>query len=124
MRLVVMGMCALVAAGVFGAMFLAIWSTRHAPAAPTALRQSFATARVGRDPVPHDPRGRYSGGNCHRFGTHQRLKLPGGPASIAGLQTLRRALHDCGATAVRAVTAGRWMSLRTRSFPTSATVDY
>jgi heme/copper-type cytochrome/quinol oxidase subunit 2 len=46
MRLVILGMCALVAAGVFAAMFLAIWSTRRAPAAPTAFRQSFATELV------------------------------------------------------------------------------
>ena len=46
MRLVVMGMCALVAAGVFAAMFVSIWSTRRAPAASTVLRQSFATELV------------------------------------------------------------------------------
>jgi heme/copper-type cytochrome/quinol oxidase subunit 2 len=39
-------MCALVAAGVFAAMFVSIWSTRRAPAAPTAFRQSFATELV------------------------------------------------------------------------------
>jgi heme/copper-type cytochrome/quinol oxidase subunit 2 len=43
MRLVVMGMCALVAIGVFAAMFVSIWSTHRASgAAPTAFRQSFA----------------------------------------------------------------------------------
>jgi len=46
MRLVVMGMCALIAAGVFAAMFVSIWSTRRAPAAPTALRQSLAAELV------------------------------------------------------------------------------
>jgi heme/copper-type cytochrome/quinol oxidase subunit 2 len=46
MRLVILGVCALVAAGVFAAMFLAIWRTRRAPAAPTAFRQSFATELV------------------------------------------------------------------------------
>jgi heme/copper-type cytochrome/quinol oxidase subunit 2 len=39
-------MCALVVAGVFAAMFLAIWSTRRAPVASTALRQRFATELV------------------------------------------------------------------------------
>ena len=46
MRLVILGMCALVAAGVFAAMFLAIWSTRRAPPGPTAIRQKFATELV------------------------------------------------------------------------------
>jgi protoheme IX farnesyltransferase len=46
MRLVILGLCALVAAGVFAAMFLAIWSTRRARAVPTAFRQSFATELV------------------------------------------------------------------------------
>ena len=46
MRAVILGMCALVVAGVFGAMFVSIWSTRRAPAAPTAFRQSFATELV------------------------------------------------------------------------------
>jgi len=46
MRLVVMGMCALVAVGVFAAMFVSIWSTRRAPAASTAFRQSFAAELV------------------------------------------------------------------------------
>jgi heme/copper-type cytochrome/quinol oxidase subunit 2 len=39
-------MCGLLAAGVFAAMFVSIWSTRRAPAASTALRQSFATELV------------------------------------------------------------------------------
>jgi heme/copper-type cytochrome/quinol oxidase subunit 2 len=46
MRLVVMGMCALVTAGVFSAMFVSIWSTRRAPASSTAFRQGFATEVV------------------------------------------------------------------------------
>ena len=46
MRLVLLGMCGLLAAGVFAAMFFSIWSTRRAPAASTALRQSFATELV------------------------------------------------------------------------------
>ena len=46
MRLVILGMCALVAAGVFAAMFLAIWSTRPAPEDSTAFRQSRATELV------------------------------------------------------------------------------
>jgi heme/copper-type cytochrome/quinol oxidase subunit 2 len=39
-------MCALVAAGVFAAMFVSIWSARRAPAASGAFRQSFATELV------------------------------------------------------------------------------
>jgi heme/copper-type cytochrome/quinol oxidase subunit 2 len=46
MRLVILGMCALVAAGVFAAMFLAIWSTRCAPVVPSSFRQNFATELV------------------------------------------------------------------------------
>lgn len=47
MRLIVMGMCALVAACVFVAMFVSLWSTRRATAAtPTAFRQSFAMELV------------------------------------------------------------------------------
>ena len=46
MRFVILGMCALLAAGVFTAMFLSIWSTRRAPAALTAFRQSLATDLV------------------------------------------------------------------------------
>lgn len=43
MRLVVTGMCALVATAVFAAMFVSIWSTRHRnDAYPPALRQSVA----------------------------------------------------------------------------------
>jgi hypothetical protein len=59
---------------------------------------------VDRDSVPHYACSRYPGGNCHRFGTHRRLKLPGRRGSIADLQTLRRTLRDYGATAVRAIT--------------------
>ena len=46
MRFVILGMCALVASGVFIAMFLAIWSTRRAAAAPATFRQSAATELV------------------------------------------------------------------------------
>jgi heme/copper-type cytochrome/quinol oxidase subunit 2 len=41
-----LGMCALVAAGVFSAMFLSIWSTRRAPSARTTPRQRFAAELV------------------------------------------------------------------------------
>lgn len=47
MRLVILGMCVLVAAGVFVSMFVSIWSTRHSNGAPTsAFRQSIATELV------------------------------------------------------------------------------
>lgn len=47
MRLVVIGMCALVAAGVFAAMLVSIWATRHRDDAhPHALRQSVAIELV------------------------------------------------------------------------------
>ena len=46
MRLVILTMCALVAAGVFATMFLTIWSTRRVPAAPTSFRQSLAAELV------------------------------------------------------------------------------
>jgi heme/copper-type cytochrome/quinol oxidase subunit 2 len=46
MRLVILGMCALVTAGVFAAMFVSIWSTRRARTASTAFGQSFATELV------------------------------------------------------------------------------
>lgn len=46
MRLVILGVCALLAAGVFAAMFLSIWSTRRATAADTTFRQSLATELV------------------------------------------------------------------------------
>jgi heme/copper-type cytochrome/quinol oxidase subunit 2 len=46
MRVVILAMCALVAASVFATMFLTIWSTSRAPAAPTSLRQSLATELV------------------------------------------------------------------------------
>jgi len=46
MRLVILMVCALVAAGVFATMFLAIWSShRAAPPAP-AFRQSLASELV------------------------------------------------------------------------------
>jgi heme/copper-type cytochrome/quinol oxidase subunit 2 len=47
MRLVIMVMCALVAAGVFAVMFVSIWSTRpHDGAHPSALRRSIAVEFV------------------------------------------------------------------------------
>jgi len=46
MRLFALEICALVAAGVFAAMFLAIWSTRRARPARTSFRQRFATELV------------------------------------------------------------------------------
>ena len=46
MRLVILAMCSLVAAGVFAAMFLAIWSTRRAAPAPGLFRQSFVSELV------------------------------------------------------------------------------
>jgi heme/copper-type cytochrome/quinol oxidase subunit 2 len=47
MRLVAMGMCALVASVVFAAMFVSIWSARYTENAhPAALRQSFAMELV------------------------------------------------------------------------------
>jgi heme/copper-type cytochrome/quinol oxidase subunit 2 len=46
MRLVILAMCSLVAAGVFAAMFLAIWSTRRAAPAPSLFRQSFVSELV------------------------------------------------------------------------------
>jgi heme/copper-type cytochrome/quinol oxidase subunit 2 len=39
-------MCALLAAGVFAAMFLSIWSARRAPAAQITPRQRFAAELV------------------------------------------------------------------------------
>jgi heme/copper-type cytochrome/quinol oxidase subunit 2 len=43
MRLVVMGMCALVVTGVFAAMFVSIWSARHRDDPQlSALQQSVA----------------------------------------------------------------------------------
>jgi heme/copper-type cytochrome/quinol oxidase subunit 2 len=47
MRLVILAMCALVAAGVFATMFISIWSTRRAtPAATPAFEQRFAMELV------------------------------------------------------------------------------
>jgi heme/copper-type cytochrome/quinol oxidase subunit 2 len=46
MRLFILEMCALVSAGVFAAMFFAIWRTRRARPARTAFRQRFATELV------------------------------------------------------------------------------
>jgi heme/copper-type cytochrome/quinol oxidase subunit 2 len=46
MRLFILELCALVSAGVFAAMFLAIWSTRRTRPAHAAFRQGFATELV------------------------------------------------------------------------------
>ena len=46
MRFVTLGMCALVAAGVFAAMFLSIWSARRDPAAQITSGQGFAAELV------------------------------------------------------------------------------
>jgi heme/copper-type cytochrome/quinol oxidase subunit 2 len=46
MRLVVLTMCTLFAAGVFAAMFLAIWSSRRDPSRPPTFLQSFASELV------------------------------------------------------------------------------
>lgn len=43
MRLTILIMCALVAAGVFAAMFLAIWRARRDGSRPGSRRQSLAT---------------------------------------------------------------------------------
>jgi heme/copper-type cytochrome/quinol oxidase subunit 2 len=39
-------MCAVLAVGVFAAMFVAIWSTRRSGEQPSAFRQSLATEMV------------------------------------------------------------------------------
>jgi heme/copper-type cytochrome/quinol oxidase subunit 2 len=46
MQLVILGMCSVVGAGVFAAMFLAIWSTRRATPSSSAFGQSFASELV------------------------------------------------------------------------------
>jgi heme/copper-type cytochrome/quinol oxidase subunit 2 len=46
MRLVILGMCAIVATGVFVAMFLSIWSTRRAADRAAAFAQSVASELV------------------------------------------------------------------------------
>jgi len=46
MRLVILAMCALLAAGMVATMFLAIWSTRPVSASLTAFRQSLAAELV------------------------------------------------------------------------------
>ena len=46
MRVVILVMCGLVAAGVFATMFVAIWSTRGGTGRPLAFRQSLATELV------------------------------------------------------------------------------
>jgi heme/copper-type cytochrome/quinol oxidase subunit 2 len=46
MRVILLELCVLVVAGVFAAMFLAIWSTRRATAREPSFRQSFVTELV------------------------------------------------------------------------------
>ena len=46
MRVFILGMCALFAAGVFGAMLLSIWSTRHSTDHSTGLRQGVVAELV------------------------------------------------------------------------------
>jgi heme/copper-type cytochrome/quinol oxidase subunit 2 len=46
MRVVIFSLCAILAVGVFGAMFLSIWSTRHSHGTPARLRQSVVTELV------------------------------------------------------------------------------
>ena len=46
MRVVVLTMCALVAAGVFTAMFIAIWSSRRDPSRPQTFAPSLASELV------------------------------------------------------------------------------
>ena len=46
MRLVVLGLCSLVAAGVFAAMFLAIWGTRRTAERAPTFGQHFASELV------------------------------------------------------------------------------
>lgn len=46
MRVAILAMCTLLAAGVFTAMFVSIWSTRYRGACPSALRQSLISEIV------------------------------------------------------------------------------
>jgi heme/copper-type cytochrome/quinol oxidase subunit 2 len=46
MRLVILAMCSIVAAGVFVAMFLSIWSTRRAAERAPAFGQGLASELV------------------------------------------------------------------------------
>jgi heme/copper-type cytochrome/quinol oxidase subunit 2 len=46
MRVILLEMCALVVAGVFTAMFLAVWSARRAASCTASFRQSFVTELV------------------------------------------------------------------------------
>jgi heme/copper-type cytochrome/quinol oxidase subunit 2 len=46
MRLVILGMCSIVAAGVFVVMFFSIWSTRGAADRATTFAQSVASELV------------------------------------------------------------------------------
>jgi heme/copper-type cytochrome/quinol oxidase subunit 2 len=46
MRVAILSLCVLLAAGVFTAMFVSIWSTRRSGACQSALRQSLTTEVV------------------------------------------------------------------------------
>jgi len=46
MRLAILMMCSVVTAGVFAAMFLAIWSSRHKDSHPPSFRQNLAVELV------------------------------------------------------------------------------
>ena len=43
MRFILLGLCGLLAVGVFSTMFLSLWSTRRCAARAGAFRQSLAT---------------------------------------------------------------------------------
>ena len=69
MRVIILGMSALLAVGVFGAMLLSVWSTcRSADRAPD-LRQGINGARVGCDSLLNGCRGGHSGGDCDHCDT-------------------------------------------------------
>ena len=46
MMLAILMMCSVVTAGVFAAMFLAIWSSRHKDSRPPSFRQNLAVELV------------------------------------------------------------------------------
>jgi heme/copper-type cytochrome/quinol oxidase subunit 2 len=46
MRVFILGMCALLAVGVFGAMLLSIWSTRHSTDRSTEFRRGVVSELV------------------------------------------------------------------------------
>jgi heme/copper-type cytochrome/quinol oxidase subunit 2 len=46
MRVAILTLCTLLAAGVFAAMFVSIWSTRRRGVCPPALRQSLTSEIV------------------------------------------------------------------------------